>query len=130
MDLEHQRVRRVLYRPPEVREAIAADRVICIAEGEEDVEALRRHGYTATCNDSGAKKWTNALAEQMRGTSQVVIFGDNAGGETTLEQRLRAIHALSQASEVYANLLKTSDLEARLAALEQALLQRRHGYRA
>src|SRR5262245_18122798 len=51
-----------------------------------------------------------------------------AGGETTLEQRLRAIHALSQASAVYANLLKTSDLEQRIAALEAALTQRRHGY--
>jgi hypothetical protein len=49
---------------------------------------------------------------------------DTAGVPT--EQRLRAVHAISQTAATYANLLKTSDLEARIAALEQALQQRRH----
>jgi hypothetical protein len=53
-----------------------------------------------------------------------------AGDEPTVEQRLRAIHALSQAGAVYANLLKSSDLEQRIAALEAALTHRRHGYGA
>ena len=50
---------------------------------------------------------------------------DTEGAPT--EQRLRAVHAISQTAATYANLLKTSDLEARILALEQALQQRRHG---
>lgn len=40
--------------------------------------------------------------------------------EASAELRLRAIHALSQASATYANLCKTSDLEQRIAVLEKA----------
>jgi hypothetical protein len=45
--------------------------------------------------------------------------------DTAAEQRVRAVHALTQAAATYANLLKTSDFEARLTAIEQALHQ--HG---
>jgi hypothetical protein len=48
--------------------------------------------------------------------------------EATLEDKLRAVHALSQASTVYVNLVKVTDLERRVAALEQAVQQRRNGH--
>jgi hypothetical protein len=43
-------VRPLIYHLPEILQAIAAGQVICTAEGEEDVEAIRRCGYAATCN--------------------------------------------------------------------------------
>jgi hypothetical protein len=70
-------VRPVLYHLPEVLEAIAVEQVICVAEGEEDVHALGRHGYTATCNSGGAKKWLHAHSQALDGAADVVIFGDN-----------------------------------------------------
>jgi hypothetical protein len=44
--------------------------------------------------------------------------------EASPELALKACHALGQLGGCYANLLKTSELEARLTALEQALLRR------
>jgi putative DNA primase/helicase len=70
-------VRRVLYRLPEVLEAIANDRLVCIAEGEADVEALWQHGYPATTNPMGAKKWRDDYSQMLKDATDVVIFGDH-----------------------------------------------------
>jgi putative DNA primase/helicase len=70
-------VRRVLYRLPEVLEAIALEQTICAAEGEADAEALRTRGYTATCNPMGAKKWRDEYSQTLEGAADVVIFGDH-----------------------------------------------------
>ena len=94
-------VRRVLYGLPEVQEGIAAGKVICIAEGEEDVHALGSHGYTATCNDGGAKKWTDAHSDQMRGASEVVIFGDHdEDGRLHVAQVMRSLQTVGNTAHV------------------------------
>lgn len=76
-----QLAQRPLYRLPEVLQALAAGRVIYVAEGEKDVDALWENGYAATCNPMGAddgkgSKWkpnmTATLAE-----SRVVVIADN-----------------------------------------------------
>jgi hypothetical protein len=67
----------VPYRLPEVMEAVAQGKLICLAEGEGDVETLRRHGYTATCNHGGAQKWRDHHSQALQGAADVVIFGDN-----------------------------------------------------
>jgi hypothetical protein len=69
-------VRRILYRLPEVIEAIANDHTIFIIEGEKDVENLRAIGITATTNPGGVRKWRPAYNELFRG-ARVVIVGDN-----------------------------------------------------
>jgi hypothetical protein len=50
--------------------------------------------------------------------------------EATLEDKLKGVHALSQAASVYMNLTKATDLEARVARLEAAVHQRRNGHGA
>jgi AAA domain len=88
-------VRRVLYRLPEVLEAIAAEKVICIAEGEADVNELRRHGYTATCNSGGAEKWGDGHSEALAGAADVVIFGDHdAAGRAHVALVNRSLRAV------------------------------------
>ena len=47
-------VRKVLYRLPELIEAVANERRILIVEGEKDVESLRKLNVPATCNPGGA----------------------------------------------------------------------------
>ena len=68
--------RRVLYRLPEVEDAVASGRVVLIVEGEKDTDNLRELGFTATCNPGGANKWRAEYSESLRG-ADVVIIGDN-----------------------------------------------------
>lgn len=69
----------VLYRLPELRAGIEANRVIFVAEGEKDVDALRELGVVATTNPmggSGKGKWRPHHTETLRG-ARVVILPDN-----------------------------------------------------
>jgi hypothetical protein len=72
----------LLYHADEIAKAIAEGRVICVAEGEKDVDNLRRAGFVATCNAHGASepdkkpKWTRAHAAQLAG-ADIVVFNDN-----------------------------------------------------
>jgi len=74
--------RKVLYRLPEVKEAIATGRVMVCVEGEKDADNLWRIGVPATCNPDGAAKsgqkakWRTAYSKMLRG-ADVVVIGDN-----------------------------------------------------
>ncbi len=69
-------VRRVPYRLPELVEAVQAERLVFVVEGEKDVDRLRGLGFAATCNAGGAAKWSRELSEPLRG-ARVVILPDN-----------------------------------------------------
>jgi predicted P-loop ATPase len=90
--------RRVLYHLPELIEAIASKQVILIAEGEKDVESLRKLGLPATCSPDGASepdkkpKWRREFSEALRG-ADIVIFPDHdpagyAHAEATAEMSI------------------------------------------
>jgi AAA domain-containing protein len=64
-------VRHVPYRLPQILEN--DDKVICIVEGEKDVDALWKLGVPASCNAGGAGKWREELNEYFRGADVVVI---------------------------------------------------------
>src|SRR2546427_9090226 len=74
------RVRRVLYRLPELRAAVAAGRLIYIVEGEKDVHAVEAKGAAATCNPGGAGKWRHEYKWDLRDTNVVVIADRDAPG--------------------------------------------------
>ena len=69
-------VRRVLYRLPELIEAVASGYLIFIAEGEGKVDALRELGLAATGAPGGAGKWRPEFGEHFRG-ADVVLLPDN-----------------------------------------------------
>lgn len=69
-------VRRVLYRLPELKTALAAGRTVFICEGEKDVETLAQHGFAATCNPMGAGKWQPEHTETLRDATRVVVIAD------------------------------------------------------
>lgn len=78
-------VRRVLYRLPEVMEAVAQGRTVYICEGEKDVEAARALGLVATCNAMGAdngsgNKWFDEFAQPLAGADVVVIPDQDDAG--------------------------------------------------
>jgi predicted P-loop ATPase len=64
-------VRRVLFRLPTLGDV----QLVLVAEGEKDVLALVKLGFTATCNPMGAGKWQPEYSEQLAG-KDVVIFPD------------------------------------------------------
>ena len=72
-------VRKVLYRLPELIEAIAAGHPILIVEGEKDADAAWRLGLPATCNPGGASepnkktKWCKEYSETLRGADVTII---------------------------------------------------------
>jgi hypothetical protein len=69
----------LLYRLPEVIEAIAAGHEIACVEGEKDADNLWAIGIPATCNAQGASepdkkpKWKPEHSEQLRGAYIVVM---------------------------------------------------------
>lgn len=86
-----QGVRRVLYRLPELK----GYQTIAIAEGEKDVESLRRVGVPATCNSGGAGKWRDEYSQQLKavGVENVAVLPDNdAPGEAHGRMVARSCH--------------------------------------
>lgn len=72
-----QGVKRILYRLPEVLDAISLGDVIYVVEGEKDVHALELIGATATTNAGGAGKWDAAYARTLANAERVIIVADN-----------------------------------------------------
>ena len=73
--------RRVLYRLPEIIEAVKRDRTIYLVEGEKDVERARALydplvRMIATTNPGGAGKWRDEYSEVLRGARRVEIIWD------------------------------------------------------
>jgi hypothetical protein len=75
-------VRRVIYRLPEVKEAIKRGDTVWIAEGEKDADSLVAAGVTATCNPGGALKWSHAYSPVFRYADVVIVRDrDDVGHE-------------------------------------------------
>jgi hypothetical protein len=74
--------RRVIYRLPEVIEAMGSGFTIVIVEGEKDCDNLWRIGIPATCNPDGASepdkkpKWCVEYSEMLR-DADIVVTGDD-----------------------------------------------------
>lgn len=66
-------VRRVLFRLPQVMAAKKKGVPICVCEGEKDVLAMVEHGFEATCNPMGAKKWDDGYTAALEGADVILI---------------------------------------------------------
>jgi hypothetical protein len=79
-------IRKVLFRLPELLEAVANEHLIVIVEGEKDVLNLARIGVPATCNPGGAAKpgkkpkWCSEFSEVLRGADIVIIADHDEPG--------------------------------------------------
>jgi len=94
-------VRRVLYRLPEVIAAVAEARTVYVVEGEKDVESLREHGKTATCNPMGAGKWREEYTEQLRGAKVIILIDKDDPGRSHAEQVRSALAGIAANVFVY-----------------------------
>jgi 5S rRNA maturation endonuclease (ribonuclease M5) len=73
---------RPLYRLPEVLAAVESGDPIFVCEGEKDVDAVRRAGFTATCNSGGAGKWLPHHTQTLAGAVVVVVADRDRRGRT------------------------------------------------
>jgi putative DNA primase/helicase len=85
-------VRRVLFRLPDVLQAIADQRPVIITEGEKDALSLIPKGWQATCNPGGAGKWEPGYTESLRGADTVVVPDNDTAGEKHLAVVANALH--------------------------------------
>jgi hypothetical protein len=97
---ETKGVRKPLFRLPAIVAAVAAGKVIHVAEGEKDVLALVERGLDATCNPGGAGKWTAEHATSLKGASVVVIADKDAPGRVHAQQVARSLHRLARSIKV------------------------------
>ena len=67
---------RVLYRLPQVANAINNGGTVWVVEGEKDADTLVEAGYEATTMPNGAGTWTEMHTESLAG-GKVVICADN-----------------------------------------------------
>jgi hypothetical protein len=79
-------VRRILYRLPELIEAVGNDHMIVIAEGERKAELLRSWNIPATCSLMGAKNWLDDYAAIFSGADVVVLPDNDSDGRYFLNK--------------------------------------------
>jgi hypothetical protein len=71
--------------------------MVCIAEGEKDVDRLRSLGYLATCNPMGAGKWRQSYTDTLA-NRDIALFYDNDAPE---KRRVGQEHATKVALALY-----------------------------
>ena len=74
------KTQRVLYRLPQIVDAVKAGRTVFIVEGEKDADNLSCLGLEATTNPGGAGKWLKRFAKSLSG-ADVIVIPDNDGPE-------------------------------------------------
>jgi hypothetical protein len=93
-------VQRVLYRLPELLEALGNDNPVFVCEGEKDVDALRRLGIPATCNPQGAGKWRDDYSKHFRGATVYVLPDNDAPGLAHAQQVAQSLTQVGAAVRV------------------------------
>lgn len=69
-------VRPILYRLPEVIQAIQNGNTIYICEGEKDADNLAALDLAATSCPMGAGKWQSAYTETLKGCREAIVLAD------------------------------------------------------
>lgn len=87
------KVRRVLYRLPEVLAAAEAGELVFIVEGEKAADALVGLGLVATCSPGGAGKWRDEYCQYLRGARVAVLPDADDVGAAHAATVLRSLQA-------------------------------------
>lgn len=92
--------RRVLYRLPELIEAVNGGVGVFICEGEKDVHTLLEFGLVATCNPGGAGKWREEYTEFFRDASVWIIADKDEPGQAHARQVRDALTGIAADIEI------------------------------
>ncbi|MEW6523649.1 MAG: phage/plasmid primase, P4 family [Bacillota bacterium] len=85
-------VKPVLYRLPELLQAVQRGEVAYVPEGEKDCDNLTRLGLAATTNPMGAGKWREHYSEWLKGANVVVLPDNDEPGIKHAKQVARSLH--------------------------------------
>lgn len=93
-------VKRVLYRLPEVLEAVESSKTVFVVEGEKDVESLEKLGLVATTNPGGAGKWLPEFSEYLKGADVVILPDNDDTGRKHAEQVAMSLFAKAKSIKI------------------------------
>jgi len=94
--------RRVPYRLDQLAEAVAARRLIFIAEGEKAVDALIKIGVPATCSPGGPGKWRKDYGQHFAGVHVVILPDNDEPGQKHAQQVAKSLSGVAAAVKVLA----------------------------
>jgi hypothetical protein len=86
---------RVLYRLPDVVEAVTMGKTVYIAEGEKAVDALVELGVAATCSPGGAGKWCDECSQYLADANVVILPDKDEPGEGHCEAVAKSLAGVS-----------------------------------
>jgi hypothetical protein len=88
-------VRRVLYRLPQLEEAVAAEHPVFVGEGEKVVRALVKLGVPATTNPGGAGHWRDEYSKHFKGADCIILPDNNVVGEKHAKDVARSLTGIA-----------------------------------
>jgi len=93
-------VRKVLYRLPQVLEAIENGETVIVTEGEKDVHTFEHYGYVATCCSGGAQGWKKEFGDIFDGANVVLCGDQDPAGQSYLRQVRDSLTSAASISKV------------------------------
>jgi len=100
----------LLYRLPEVIQAVEDGETIYINEGEKAVEAFRAKGLVATCQPFGATqegdqpKWTAAFSKWLKGARVVVVADNDKVGSHYAQEVARSLAGVAHSVKIVSSI--------------------------
>jgi len=86
----------VLYRLPEVLQAVERGETVFITEGEKDCDNLTRIGLTATTSPMGAGKWRDHYSNWLKGANVVILPDNDEPGRKHAQQAAKSLYGKRQ----------------------------------
>lgn len=86
----------IIYRLPQVADAIRHGETVYVVEGEKDADTLAEMGYVGTTSPMGADHWTDAHGENLKGADVVIIPDNDEPGRKYEEAVIHSLAGLAQ----------------------------------
>lgn len=102
-------VKPVLYRLPELLQAVQSGETVFIPEGEKDVDNLARLGLAATTNPMGAGKWRPEFSDYLKNAEVIILPDADEAGRKHAQQVAQSLHGKAASVKV----LELPDLPAK-----------------
>lgn len=93
-------VKPVLYRLPEVLQAVERGETVFIPEGEKDVDNLARLGLAATTAPMGAGKWRDYYSGWLKGANVVILPDNDEPGRKHAQQVAQSLHGKAKSIKI------------------------------
>jgi 5S rRNA maturation endonuclease (ribonuclease M5) len=101
-------IKTVIYKLPQVIEAISEKKPVFIVEGEKDADNLAKLGFTATTSPMGAGKWKDSYSDFLKGAVVYVIPDNDKSGK---EHCIKLYRSLTGKAEAIKLIDLKSDLQ-------------------